>query len=128
MKYKIYISGAIKNNPNYIMDFNKAKDHLEKLGFEVLSPLDTYAYKNNLPIKMCMFESLNLLRKADLVTFITEGIKSKGMSIEKELAEYCEIPIINYCLLDVVERVDFLGGLENEKNERNEGVEVSKEI
>lgn len=107
MKYKIYISGAIKNNPNYIMDFNKAKDHLEKLGFEVLSPLDTYAYKNNLPIKMCMFEALNLLQKADLVTFITDGIHSKGMNIERDIAIYCEIPIINYCLLDVVERVDF---------------------
>lgn len=105
--YKIYISGAIKNNPNYVRDFTKAKDRLEKLGFEVLSPLDTYAYRNNLPIKMCMFEALTLLSKADLVTFITEGIKSKGMNIERELAEYCEIPIINYCMFDDVTRVDF---------------------
>lgn len=112
--YKIYISGAIKNNPNYVRDFTKAKEHLEKLGFEVLSPLDTYAYRNNLPIRMCMFESLNLLRKADLITFITEGIKSKGMSIEKELAEYCEIPIINYCMFQEKTVVEFYGG----QNER----------
>lgn len=105
--YKIYISGAMKNNPNYVRDFTKAKEHLEKLGFEVLSPLDTYAYRNNLPVKMCMFESLNLLRKADLVTFITEGIKSKGMNIERDLAEYCDIPIINYCMFEGVTRVDF---------------------
>jgi len=113
--YKIYISGAIRNNPNYVRDFTKAKEHLEKLGFEVLCPLDTYAYRNNLPIKMCMFESLNLLRKADLVTFITEGIKSKGMSIERDLAEYCEIPIINYCMFEGVTRVDFYKEGKDEK-------------
>lgn len=113
--YKIYISGAIKNNPNYIRDFAKAKEHLEKLGFEVLSPLDTYAYRNSLPIKMCMFESLSLLKKADLITFITEGIKSKGMSIERALAEYCEIPIINYCMFEDVTRVDFYKEDKNEK-------------
>lgn len=116
--YKIYISGAIKNNPNYVRDFSKAREHLEKLGFEVLCPLDTYAYRNNLPIKMCMFESLGLLKKADLITFITEGIKSKGMKIERDLAEYCEIPIINYCMFEDVTRVDFYKGDKNGKEKR----------
>lgn len=94
--YKIYISGAINNNPSYVKDFIKAKDYLQKIGFEVLSPLDTYAYQNCLPIKMCMFEAIDMLKKADLITFITEGIKSKGMQIERDLALYCNIPIINY--------------------------------
>ena len=94
--YKIYISGAIRNNPSYVKDFIKAKSYLQKIGFEVLSPLDTYAYQNCLPIKMCMFEAIDMLKKADLITFITEGIKSKGMQIERDLALYCNIPIINY--------------------------------
>lgn len=97
--YKIYISGAISNNPNYKKDFSEAKRALSKAGFEVLSPIDTLAHKKNLPTKMCMFESLELLKKADFITFITEGIKSKGMSIESELADYCNIPYINYHLL-----------------------------
>ena len=97
--YKIYISGAITNNPDYKKNFNDAKILLTKLGFKVLSPLDTMAHKKNLPIKMCMFEALDLLRQADFITTITEGIKSRGMNIEKELADYCRIPYINYYLL-----------------------------
>lgn len=116
--YKIYISGAMKNNPNYVMDFTKAKEKLEKLGFEVLSPLDTYAYRNNLPVKMCMFEALTLLSKADLITFITEGIHSKGMNIERDLAIYCEIPVINYCMFDEGTKVEFYKGGKNGKEER----------
>ena len=97
--YKIYISGAITNNPNYVRDFTKAKTILSKLDFDVLSPIDTYAHRNNLPVKMCMFEAIDLLRQADFITFITEGIHSRGMNIERDLAIYCNIPIINYSLL-----------------------------
>lgn len=97
--YKIYISGAISNNPDYKKNFNDAKNLLTKLGFKVLSPLDTLAHKKNLPTKMCMFEALDLLRQADFITTITEGIKSRGMNIEKDLADYCNIPYINYYLL-----------------------------
>lgn len=97
--YKIYISGAITNNPNYKKDFNDAKTKLTKLGFKVLSPLDTMAHKKNLPTKMCMFEALDLLRQADFITIITEGIKSRGVNIERDLADYCRIPFINYYLL-----------------------------
>lgn len=97
--YKIYISGAITNNPDYKRDFNRAKEKLTKLGFEVLCPIDTIAHQKNLPTKICMFESLDLLKQADFITTITEGIKSKGMNIEKELADYCGIPYVNYYLL-----------------------------
>ena len=97
--YKIYISGAITNNPNYKKNFSDAKIHLTKLGFKVLSPLDTLAHKKNLPIKMCMFEAIDMLKQADFITTITEGIKSKEMNIERDLAEYCGIPYINYFLL-----------------------------
>lgn len=95
-KIRIYISGAITNNPNYKKDFLIAKKSLEAKGFEVLSPIETVASRYNMPIKFCMLESLGLLYKADCVTFITEGIKSKGMQIEHDIAEYCRIPIINY--------------------------------
>lgn len=97
--YKIYISGAITNNPNYKKDFNDAKTNLTKLGFKVLSPLDTMAHKKNLPVKMCMFEALDMLRQADFITTITEGIKSRGMRIELDLADYCRIPYIQYDML-----------------------------
>ena len=97
--YKIYISGAISNNPNYKKDFTEAKKILTKLGYEVLSPIETNASKQNLPIKFCMFEALDMLKQADFITFITDGKHSKGMNIEHALAEYCHIPIINYQLL-----------------------------
>lgn len=94
--YKIYISGAIGNNNNYIKNFTDAKQKLEALGFEVLSPLDTQAHKNKLPVKFCMFEAIDLLKQADFFTIITFGIKSKGSNIERDLALYCGIPYLNY--------------------------------
>ena len=95
-KIRVYISGAITNNPNYKRDFIVAKKCLEAKGFEVLSPIETVASRYNMPRKFCMLESLNLLYRADCITFITEGIKSKGMNIEHDIAEYCDIPMVNY--------------------------------
>lgn len=94
--YKIYISGAISRNPNYKKDFKEAKELLEKQGYKVLSPIDTNASKQCLPVRFCMFEALDMLKQADFITFITEGIHSKGMQIEHDLALYCNIPIVNY--------------------------------
>ena len=37
-KLKVYISGAITNNPNYKEDFANAEKLLKKHGFEVVNP------------------------------------------------------------------------------------------
>lgn len=97
--YKVYISGAIEHNDNFVLDFTRAKIMLEKKGFQVLSPLDTKAHKNNLPAKFCMMEAIDMLKEADIITTITKDIPSKGMKIEIDLASYYEIPYVQYDVL-----------------------------
>lgn len=93
---KIYLSGAITHNQNYIKDFTKAKQVLEEKGFCVLSPIETEAHSSGLPAKFCMMAALDLLKEADIITVITEGIPSKGVKIEADLASYYGIPFVEY--------------------------------
>lgn len=97
--YKIYIAGAITNNPNYVKEFLQAEEALEKKGFKVLSPLRTQAAENALPPKFCFFDCLDLLKQADMICFINDISKSKGAKIERDIANYCGIPVVNYELL-----------------------------
>ncbi|MBQ4178508.1 MAG: DUF4406 domain-containing protein, partial [Elusimicrobia bacterium] len=71
--YKIYIAGAITNNPNYVKEFLQAEEALEKKGFKVLSPLRTQATENALPPKFCFFDCLDLLKQADMMLFSTHA-------------------------------------------------------
>ena len=99
--YKIYIAGAITGNPNYVKEFLQAEECLEKKGFEVLSPIRTKASENCLPSKFCFFDCLDLLKQADMICFINDISKSKGAKIERDIAVYCDIPIVNYELLGI---------------------------
>jgi nucleoside 2-deoxyribosyltransferase len=92
---KIYLSGAIANDPNYKLNFQYHKELLEKKGYEVLSPLETDACKNNKPVKDCMNDAINMLHKADCMVQISPIEISKGMQIERDYAKYCGIPIRN---------------------------------
>jgi nucleoside 2-deoxyribosyltransferase len=97
--YKIYIAGAITNNPNYVKEFLQAEEDLEKKGFKVLSPLRTQASENALPPKFFFFDCLDLLKQADMICFINDISQSKGAKIERDIANYCGIPVVNYELL-----------------------------
>lgn len=102
-KIKVYLSGAIANDKDYISKFMTAREKVKKMGFSVLSPIETIESKEEKGVKECMFASLELLRKADVMLLLDnpETIESKGVKIEKELARYCSIPIISdYIELD----------------------------
>ena len=92
---KVYLSGAIANDPNHKLNFQYHKKLLEKLGYEVLSPLETNAFLNNKPVKECMNQAINLLHKADCMVQISPIELSIGMQIERDYAKYCGIPIKN---------------------------------
>lgn len=97
--YKIYISGAIEGNSNYVKEFTEAEQTLKKKGFEVLSPIRTKASMNNLPPKFCLLDALDFLKQADMICIINDISQSKGEKIERDIANYCNIPIVNYELL-----------------------------
>lgn len=97
--YKIYIAGAITDNPNYVKEFLQAEENLEKKGFKVLSPIRTSSSESGLPPKFCFFDALDLLKQADMMCIINDITHSKGAKIERDIANYCNIPIVNYDLL-----------------------------
>lgn len=114
--YKIYISGAITDNPNYVKDFLRAEKTLKERGFEVLSPIRTQASENGLPVKFMFFEDLELLKQADMMCIINDISNSKGAKIERDIAVYCGIPIINFELFKEPDDVKLLDVLKEYNN------------
>lgn len=97
-RFKVYLSGAIASDKNYISKFMTAKEEVKKMGFSVLSPIETDECMHDEGAKECMFASIELLKQADVILLLDKDLtKSKGVQIEIELAKYCNIPVANQC-------------------------------
>lgn len=92
--YKVYISGAISNNPNFKKEFEEVEKLLIQKGLIPLSPIQTYSHKKKETERSCMFADLRLMEYADAVIIISGNKTSAGVNIEKLLAKKCGIPII----------------------------------
>lgn len=81
---KIYISGAITNNPNYREQFEKAEMWLKSKGHEVVNP----ASIDNLPLSYSehLLLDFRLIEFCDCVYFIDGWQKSKGAVAEHSFA------------------------------------------
>lgn len=102
---RIYLSGPISNNPNYMIDFANAQRELEAKGHEVINPtrLDqifprsitkdcepgSENYKRILSVEAQIIRSM-----ADRVAMLKGWSKSRGARFEKEVAEEEGIPIL----------------------------------
>ena len=92
---KIYLSGAITNDPNHKQKFEKIKECYMKHGNdEILSPIETVAYRTKQSNRKCFFESIKLLEQADVLIQIDDPANSRGMQIEEAIADYCGIPVM----------------------------------
>ena len=78
---KIYISGAITNNPNYKEDFEKAEKQLKYDGYEVINPTMV-----ELPTSCTHADYMKvdfaLLDLADGIYLLSNYEKSKGACME----------------------------------------------
>lgn len=102
-KIKVYLSGAIANDKDYVSKFMTAKSEVRYRGYRVLSPIETEENLQKKGVKECMFASIELLRQADVMLLLDnpETIESRGMQIEKAMASYCDIPVVSdYIELD----------------------------
>jgi hypothetical protein len=92
---KIYISGAITNNPNAKAQFDKAKQTLLELnkGYEPISPMDLPHYHNQ-KWSSYMREDIKALMDCKGIYLIEGWKESKGARIENELAESLDFKII----------------------------------
>lgn len=96
--FKVYISGAIKNNPNYRQEFEMAEKNLRDKGFIPLNPCKTKAHLSGASEKECLFEAIALMREAQIMVQISPIEISEGMRIEQDIAKYSKIPIQNWIL------------------------------
>lgn len=83
---KLYLSGAITNNPNYKIDFAVAYKKLTVAGYTVISPLaicdDGWDWNK------CMRHCIEVLvTQCDAVAIIPPEYASAGMELEMQIAE-----------------------------------------
>jgi hypothetical protein len=98
---KIYISGAITNNPNAKAQFDKAKKTLIELNknYYFISPMDLPHYHDE-KWSSYMREDIKALMDCQAIYLIEGWEKSKGARIEKELAEILDFKIIHELNVD----------------------------
>lgn len=98
---KVYISGAITNNPNAKSQFDKAKETLLELnkGYEPISPMDL-PHNHDKSWKSFMKEHIIELMKCDAIYMMQGWHESKGAVIEKELACALDFKIIHELKVD----------------------------
>lgn len=93
---KVYISGPISSNADYVSDFAKAEAELRERGFSVINPVTLAQELINNPSlsdeelwkKAMDLDLAALVGQADEMALIEkEGIPSKGVAIEKHVAQ-----------------------------------------
>jgi len=101
---KIYISGAITNNPNAKAQFEKAKQTLLELnkGYQPISPMDL-PHEHSKTWNAFMREDIKAMMYCKGIYLLDGWKESKGARIEKELACALDFKII-YELNDGDER------------------------
>lgn len=95
IKMKVYISGAISNNPNYKEEFAAAEKLLKKHGFEVVNPtslgeVDGWTWEDY------MKKDIKLLVDCDAIYLIDGWEKSKGARLEAKLASWLDLKDVCY--------------------------------
>ena len=91
---KVYISGAITNNPNYMQDFQQAEEKLLKAGYETVNPTKIVPYDENKTWKDYMKEDIKVLVDCDAIFMMNGWKESKGALVEHTLAEILEMEVI----------------------------------
>lgn len=75
---KIYLAGAITNNPDYEQQFNKAEDYLTSLGHTVVNPVKPSGFTYKEYIDM----GLNELMRCDAIYMLNGWDGSDGANLE----------------------------------------------
>jgi nitrogenase molybdenum-iron protein alpha/beta subunit len=79
---KVYIAGAISNNPNYKEQFAEAEEFLKKIGYTVLNPVKNlgFEYKDYIDMGLCE------LMKCDAIYLLPNYQESQGAMLEYQYA------------------------------------------
>lgn len=87
---KIYIAGAITNNPNYKEQFEAAEERLKAAGWEVINPAKNQGYSYREYINMGLFE----LMHCDAIYLLRGYEQSASATLEHNYAMTVGLQII----------------------------------
>ena len=91
---KIYISGPITGQTNYLERFAKAEELLRQCGYEVVNPASTLAeLPKGTSHEVYMEKSLELLSTCDGIYMLERWEKSTGASLEFDFANNNKLTI-----------------------------------
>jgi hypothetical protein len=91
---KIYISGSITNNENYIKQFGDAEFNLIQQGHEVVNPVNL-SHDHNKSWSAYMKEDIKAMMDCDAIYMLKGWHHSRGAVIEKNLAYVVGMKVIN---------------------------------
>lgn len=91
---KVYISGKISDNPNYMEQFSEAEIKLSAKGYNVINPAKVGA-ETIFDYADFMITSLLLLKKCDSIYFLSNWEDSIGSQIEKAVAKKLGLKIMH---------------------------------
>lgn len=94
MKLKVYLSGAITNNPKYKEEFASTAKYLKRLGFKVFNPA-SYPEHKAWEWEDYLRRDIPLLCKCDAIIMINDWRTSKGARLERFIAEKLGIEVID---------------------------------
>ena len=84
---RIYISGRIKDNPNYVDEFFQAEKWLQEQGYKTINPANLDVLFPDLQYEEFMFIDYALLNLADGIFMLHDWQKSKGACSELSYAK-----------------------------------------
>lgn len=87
MRAKIYLSGAITGNPDYMAQFDEAEKELTAKGWRVLNPAKTSATLPATSYLVYMQLSLVQMQDASAIYMLQGWERSPGAVFEKHVAE-----------------------------------------
>lgn len=89
---RIYIAGAITNNPSYKQDFQECEEKLKELSFVPLNPVKNIGFDYKSYIDMGLSE----LMHCDAICVIKGSQLSKGVMLEMHYARTVGIAMYEY--------------------------------
>lgn len=89
-KNRIYISGAITNDPGYKDKFKEAEEYLKDLGWKVVNPAELVKKEESKKWSDYMREAVNLMTTCTAIYMLNNWKQSHGAIVEYQLATTLE--------------------------------------